>query len=398
DWWREEVMDQASRLDRYADVPTVFSTGWYDCFTAEVTWQFAEMTKRSRSPQRLVVGPWNHGGIRSGASHTVEVEFGREAAWGYGVYNAERLRWFDRWLKDAPTGVENDPPVRLFVMGGGEGGRNAARRLRHGGRWISATSWPPREATSTDFHLTATGALTPRAAEATDGTIAWTHDPANPVPTIGAALAAFFEWAPIAEGCDPAYVSGRARMRVILPDGPMHQRERPELLGCKAPYPLLSQRHDVQVFQTAPLAEPLEIAGPVRVTLHVSSSAPDTDFVAKLIDVHPPTMDDPDGFQMNLGEAILRMRFRDGLEPGDVKMMEPGRVYEVTIELPPTANLFAKGHRLRLDIQSSSWPHFDVNPGTGEPLGRHTRRVSANNTVHLGPRHPSRLTLPVLKR
>ncbi|MBL8698582.1 MAG: CocE/NonD family hydrolase [Alphaproteobacteria bacterium] len=398
EWWREEVLDQASKLDRYADVPTVFSSGWYDCFVTEVTWQFAEMAKRSRSPQRLVVGPWNHGGMRGGASRVAEVEFGAEAAWGYDVYNRERLRWFDRWLKDAPTGVEADPPVRLFVMGGGEGGRSAGGHLRHGGRWMSATAWPPREAAPTDFHLTGNGALVTRATDVRDATVSWTHDPANPVPTIGAAVAAFFEWAPIPEGCDPAYISGRARMRAILPDGPMHQRERPELLGCKAPYPLLAQRPDVQVFQTAPLAEPIEIAGPASLRLFVSSSAPDTDFVAKLIDVHPPTMDDPEGFQMNLGEAILRMRFRDGLGSADARPMEPGAIYEIEILLPPTANLFAKGHRIRVDVASSSWPHFDVNPSTGEPLGRHTQRVPARNTVHVGANHRSRLTLSVISR
>jgi hypothetical protein len=139
-WWTQEVLDQKSRLDRYADVPTVFSTGWYDCFVAEVTWQFAEMARRSSAPQRLIVGPWNHGGMRAGASRIGEVEFGAAAAWGNAVYNPERLRWFDRWLKDAPTGVDTDPPVRLFVMGGGAGARRMARsrmagagsRPRHG--------------------------------------------------------------------------------------------------------------------------------------------------------------------------------------------------------------------------------------------------------------------------
>jgi len=213
------------------------------------------------------------------------------------------------------------------------------------------------------------------------------------VPTIGAAVAAFFEWIPIPDGTDPAYISGRARMRAILPDGPMHQRERPELLGCRPPYPLLAQRADVQVFQTAPLAEPVEIAGPVSLRLFVSSSAPDTDFVARLIDVHPPTLDDPEGFHMNLCEAILRMRFRDGLEPGDAEPIEPGKIYEIEITLPPTANLFAKGHRIRVDVASSSWPHFDVNPNTGEPLGRHTHREPALNSVHVGPSHPSQLIL-----
>ena len=228
-----------------------------------------------------------------------------------------------------------------------------------------------------------------------EATIAWTHDPARPVPTIGAAVAAFFEWMKLPDGADPAYLQGRARMRPILPDGPMHQRERPELLGCASPYPLLARRADVQVFQTEPLAHAVEIAGPVRVRLFVSSSARDTDFVAKLIDVHPPSAQDPEGFHMNLTDAILRMRFRNGAERPDP--IEPGRIYEIEIELPPTANRFERGHRIRLDIASSNFPQFDVNPGTGEPLGRHTQRITARNAIHVGPAHPSRLILALHK-
>jgi putative CocE/NonD family hydrolase len=182
-------------------------------------------------------------------------------------------------------------------------------------------------------------------------------------------------------------------MRPILPDGPMHQRERPDLLGCAAPYPLLSQRADVQVFQTEPLDEAVEIAGPVTLRLFVSSSAQDTDFTAKLIDVHPSGAAVPEGFHLNLTDAILRMRFRDGAEVPD--LIEPGRVYEIAIELPPTANRFERGHRIRVDVASSNFPQFDVNPGTGEPLGRHTQHLRARNAIHIGPAHPSRLTLRV---
>jgi predicted acyl esterase len=371
----------------------VFSTGWYDCFVAEVTWQFAQMARRSKAPQRLVVGPWNHGGMRAGASRMGEVEFGPDAAWGADVYNAERLRWFDRWLKGVETGVETDAPVRLFVMGGGDGGRTGDGALAHGGRWTTATAWPPRDCAETDFLLAPGGRLLRDRAGIADAAIGWTHDPARPVPTIGAAVAAFLEWMKLPDGADPAYLHGRARMRPILPDGPMHQRERPELLGCAAPFAPLSQRADVQVFQTEPLAEALEIAGPVRARLFVSTSALDTDFVAKLVDVHPPTAQDPEGFHMNLTDAILRLRFRAG--PERAEPVEPGRIYEIEIELPPTANRFGRGHRIRLDIQSSNFPQFDVNPGTGEPLGRHTHRVTARNAVHVGPTHPSRLILPL---
>jgi putative CocE/NonD family hydrolase len=392
-WWTQEVLDQKSRLDRYADVPTVFSTGWYDCFVAEVTWQFAELTRRSTAPQRLIVGPWNHGGMRAGVSRIGEVEFGPDAAWGNAVYNPERLRWFDRWLKDLDTGVERDDPVRLFVMGGGAGGRDRDGALRQGGRWIRTTAWPPPDAAETEFLLASGGRLLGADSDIPEAMIAWTHDPDHPVPTVGAAVAAFFEWMPIPEGADPAYLHGRARMRPILPDGPMHQRERAELLGCTPPFALLAQRADVQVFQTAPLAAAVEIVGPIRVRLFVSSSARDTDVTAKLIDVHPPGPDDPEGFHLNLTDAIMRMRFRDGPERPD--LIEPGRIYEIEIELPPTANRFERGHRIRLDIASSNFPQFDVNPGTGEPLGRHTHKVTARNAIHVGPAYPSRLIVRI---
>ena len=393
-WWTQEVLDQKRRLDRYADLPTVFSTGWYDCFVAEVTWHFAQLAKRSRSPQRLVVGPWNHGGMRGGASTTGEVEFGRDAAWGYATYNLERLRWFDRWLKDVDTGVERDPPARIFVMGGGSGRRTASGHLDHGGRWRAEREWPPARATPTAHYLATGGRLATRPLDAADAAIAWMHDPERPVPAIGAAVAAFFEWIKVPPGVDPAYLAGRARMRTMLPDGPMHQRERAELLGCRAPYPLLCERDDVAVFETERLAADVEIVGPVEARLFVSTDARDADFTAKLVDVHPATPDDPDEFHMNLCDAILRLRFRDGIERE--APVEPGRVYEIAIELPPTANRFKAGHRIRLDIASSSFPQYDVNPGTGEPLGRHTRRVAVRNAVHVGPSHPSRVVLPVV--
>jgi predicted acyl esterase len=393
DWWTQEVLDQKSRLDRYADVPTVFSTGWYDCFVAEVTWQFAEMARRSRSPQRLIVGPWNHGGMRGGASSFGEVEYGRDAAWGAAIYNAERLRWFERWLRDVDTGVEHDDPVRVFVMGGGSGARTRDGKLDHGGAWRRAQTWPPRESVRTPYYLAPGGRLA-SSPDPTHACVSWTHDPDHPVPTIGAAVAAFFEWIPVPDGVDTAYLHGRARMRAILPDGPMHQRERPELLGCRTPFPLLAQRADVQVFETETLVADVTLVGPIEVKLFVSTSALDTDFTAKLIDVHPPSRDFPEGFHLGLGETILRLRFRDGVKRE--QEVVPGVVYAITLELPPTANRCLAGHRIRLDIASSSFPHFDVNPGTGEPLGRHTHKRKALNTIHLGPAHPSAVILPVM--
>ena len=160
------------------------------------------------------------------------------------------------------------------------------------------------------------------------------------------------------------------------------------------PYPLLANRPDVLVFQTEPLPEDIEVTGAIEVVLWVSSSAIDTDFTAKLLDVYPPSEDYPDGYHLNLVDSILRARYRNGFER--VELMQPGEVYRVRIPLPPISNLFKTGHRIRLDIASSNFPKFDVNPNTGEPMGRHTRTESARNSVYLDRGRPSSVILPIV--
>ena len=136
------------------------------------------------------------------------------------------------------------------------------------------------------------------------------------------------------------------------------------------------------------------MTGAIDVTLWISSSAVDTDFTAKLLDVYPPSKDYPEGYHLNLSDSIIRARFRNGYELAE--MMEPGEVYRLRIALPPTSNTFTAGHRIRVDIASSSFPKFDVNPNTGEPLGRHTRTVKAHNTVYLDRERPSHVVLPII--
>jgi putative CocE/NonD family hydrolase len=174
----------------------------------------------------------------------------------------------------------------------------------------------------------------------------------------------------------------------------MHQKERPELIGCMPPYGLLSARADVLVFQTPLLERDVEVTGPIEVRLWVSSSSRDTDFTAKLLDIYPPSGQWPEGFHLPLCDSILRARFREGFD--HEAFMEPGKAYEITIVLPPVSNLFKRGHRIRVDIASSNFPRFDVNPNTGEPLGRHTHTVKALNTVYLDAARPSRTVLPVV--
>ncbi len=425
DWWRMEAMYQKESWDRFADVPTMLSGGWYDPFVAEYTEQFAalraQMIKRGpsissgrparstrrKSPVRLIVGPWNHVAMRGrGASCVGEVDFGPDAHWGDAVYNDLRLRWFDRWLKGVGNGVDGEAPVRIFVMGGRSGravsplalsvskGPATPPRIDHGGAWRYEQEWPLERAVAATYYLRAGGGLSPGKPGRSDPPASWTHDPDNPVPSIGANVTGMYEWVKVPEGLNPSYILARARMRSVIPDGPMHQRERPELLGCKPPYRLLSERPDVLAFQTPPLGRDLEVTGPIEVKLWVSSSARDTDFTAKLLDIYPPSEEWPDGFHLPLCDSILRARFREGF--GHEALLTPGTPDEVTIVLPPVSNLFKRGHRIRLDIASSNFPRFDVNPGTGEPLGRHTHSVKAVNTMYLDARRPSRVVLQVV--
>ena len=156
----------------------------------------------------------------------------------------------------------------------------------------------------------------------------------------------------------------------------------------------LSERRDVLVFQTEPLKEDMEVTGPVDVQLFVSSSAVDTDFTAKLIDVYPRSQDYPLGFDLNIGDSITRMRYRNSLEKAE--LMEPGKMYPVTIHLYPTANVFARGHRIRVDISSSNFPRFDVNPNSGEPLQQHRRMLPVDNSVYHDADHASHVLLPII--
>jgi putative CocE/NonD family hydrolase len=178
----------------------------------------------------------------------------------------------------------------------------------------------------------------------------------------------------------------------VMSGGAYHQRPDERFFGARPPFLPLESRPDVLMFQTPPLTEDIAVAGPIAVRLTVSSSAPDTDFTVKLLDVHPPSADYPQGFAMNLTDGILRCRYRDSFaEPSP---LVPGRTYEITVEAPDTANLFLAGHRIRLDVSSSNFPRFDVNSNTGAPEAGDRRKVVATNRVYVDGR--SWLTLPVL--
>ena len=397
EFWQRECNDFERHYDRHADVPTTLSGGWFDPFSSGMTRYFSAMAARNVTPQHLVMGPWTHMGMRSGTRYAGEVDFGPESAWGIARYFEEQERFFERALGDAPDPTDDRPSVRLFVMGGGDGRRTSEGKLNHGGTWRREREWPLARTRHVPHYLHADGALTTELPAGAEPPLTFTYDPADPVPTIGGSFAGLMELPPDDPAFDPLwarYVSPMSRMRHLVTIGPAHQREGPDVFGARLPYGLLAVRPDVLVFQTPPLPQALEVTGPLEVTLWISSSAVDTDFTAKLIDVHPRSEDYPDGYHMNLVDSIIRTRFRDTWEREE--LMRPGQVYRVRIQLPPTSNLFLAGHRIRLDVSSSNFPCFDVNPNTGEPLGRHTRAVAARNAVHVDRDHPSHVVLPVI--
>jgi putative CocE/NonD family hydrolase len=265
--------------------------------------------------------------------------------------------------------------VRVFVMGGGSGCRNAEGRLGHGGFWREAQSWPLPQTEFTRFQLHPGRSLLIAKPGEGGAPLSFTADPDDPVPTIGGALS-----------------SGGP----VMYGGAYDQCTGPNLFGAKPPYGPLALRPDVLAFQTPPLPQDLEIAGPIELKLWVATDGPDADIHAKLIDLYPPSEDWPDGFAMNLCEGLLRLRYRDSWEAPT--LLEPGRVYAVTVAMFPCANLFKRGHRLRLDLAGSNFPHFDINPNSGEPEGSMERKRRASTRIFGDAAHPSHLVLPVIPR
>ena len=252
-------------------------------------------------------------------------------------------------------------------MGGGTGERDQQGRLQHGGHWIDSHQWPLPDSRQLTLHLTAQRQLQPEP-PTTEGQLSYCADPADPVPTIGGALTS---GAPIFVG------------------GAFDQRERADFFGTRGDQRPLAERSDVLSFQTEPLSHDLIVAGPLRVELWIDSDAPDTDFTAKLVDVYP------DGYAMNITDGILRARYRNTWE--HPILLTPGERVKVVIEPFATCNLFQRGHRLRLDIASSNFPRFDVNPNSGEAPGQAEHPRVARNTLHLSTDCPSRLILTVVE-
>ncbi|MHC9084389.1 CocE/NonD family hydrolase [Luteimonas sp. RIT-PG2_3] len=329
------------------DVPALNIGGWYDAFLGGTLASYTGMrdgaySEKARQGQKLVIGPWNHFVSRD---WTPALDFGPDAKGGI---EQMQVRWFDHWLKGEDTGFLREPPVRLFVMG-----ENV---------WRSEQDWPLARAQYTKYYLHSdgkantaqgNGRLDTRA-PANEGADTYVYDPANPVPTRGGNL-----------------------LPVPLGAGPAEQGD-------------LSSRQDVLVFSTEPLQRDTEVTGPITMTLYAASTAPDTDFTAKLIDVHP------DGKAYNLADGIIRARYRESLK--QPRLIEPGKVYEYTIDLVATSNLFKQGHRIRVDISSSNFPRFDRNPNTGHTFGEDAQMVKATQTIHHARNYPSHIVLPIIPR
>jgi len=375
-FWQQPGIYAEGYYDRYAPVPTVHLSGWYDPYARTAVENYLGLKRAGRGPTRLILGPWTHGD-RS-LSHAGEVEFG-PAATADGSLAADffelRRRWFDHWVKGLDNGVGGEPAVRVFVMGGGSGRRNAEGRIEHGGFWREAEAWPLPETEWTRFYLQPDRSLDPTPPVAAAPPLTLTADPRHPVPTIGGALS-----------------SGEPVMR----GGAYDQRTGPKVFGATPPYGPLAARADVLSLRTPPLAADLEIAGPIELRLWLASDAPDADIHAKLVDLYPPSADDPDGFAMNLCEGLLRLRYRHSWRAPT--LMVPGEVYAATVPLFPVANLFRRGHRLRLDLAGSNFPHFDINPNSGEPEGAFDRPRVATSRIFADPSRPSHLVLPVIPR
>ena len=279
DYWKQRGYAIDHYYDEHADVPTIYLGRVYDTYTRGTTANYVALSKRMKSPQHLFMGPWTHGGW--GNSFAGDVDFGSESV--LDDYDGYRLCWFDRWLKGIDNGVDREKPVRIFVMGGGEGRRNREGRLSYMGAWRDVEDWPlpGRDLHRTICTRTAESARTSRKLPSPVGTrsIPGTRFPRSaatcppgirfswPVRTISAAIRVFMD-----AGTASRYPPGATSL----------------------------------VFQTPELKEPLEVTGPLTMKLWASSSATDTDFTVKLIDVHPPNEDYPDGFAQNITDSIVR--------------------------------------------------------------------------------------------
>ncbi|MCA0377032.1 MAG: CocE/NonD family hydrolase [Gemmatimonadetes bacterium] len=364
--WKDPMLAWNEHYRETSDIPMLHVGGWYDIFLAGTFENYASLRALKRAPQHVLVGPWTHGG--NNRTYAGDVAYGDSAAVP-DFLTDYHLEWFDHALKGVPLSARHRAPVRLFVMGTGDGHKDANGRLFHGGYWLDSETWPLAGTRYETWYFHGDGSLAPRRPTVARAQTVYTFDPRHPVPTIGGGSSA------------------------RLKDGAYNQREDPRFPPSQAPWLPLRARPDVVVFESAPLEQDMTVVGPITVTLYASASTVDADFTAKLVDVYPSSATWPGGFDLNLTDAIVRGRYRATRD--HAVLLQPGRVYAFTIKPFPTANVFKKGHRIRVDISSSNFPRFDVNPNTGEPLGKNRRMVTTDIAVQHSATFPSHIVLPL---
>ncbi len=339
-WDRVRVDDKVDRIV----APALIIDGWYDYYLDLALDDFNRMRMAGGSPEArqsmILIGPWTH----EANSQFEDVDFGDAADFMGQI--AVMVRWFNYWLKGEDDGIMREDPVKIFVMG-----RN---------QWRTEKEWPLARTHYEKYYLHSDGSANSLNGDgvlntetpATEQPDRFTYDPADPVPSVG----------------------GTSIYGAAVP-GPKDQRE-------------VEKRDDVLVYSTPPLEEEIEVTGPVTLVLYASSSAKDTDFSAKLVDVYP------DGRAINLQAGMVRARFRNSLE--EPSFLEKGTVYEFQIKIGSTSNLFKKGHRIRLEVSSSHFPEFGRNLNTDAEIGMTSDLVKADQTIFHDSARPSHLLLPVI--
>ena len=394
--WAHPSVNPAAHVDRFPEgMATLLVGGWYDSYARGTMELYQALTQAGRGTVRAIIGPWTHGSSSVELSVAGDVEFGPDAA--LDSFADVHLQWYEHWLRGTDNGFGSGAPLRIFVMGGGDGSKARSGRLFHGGQWRNEYEWPLKRTVYAPYYLHAGGALRPVPSAEPEATTTYTFNPADPVPTIGGNFSSLSDIRRLGPGIATAsYSRNGERVTELTPAGGFDQRERRGARegSLEAGLPL-SARADVVVFESEPLTAPTEVTGPITVHLWVSSSAPDTDFTAKLIDMYPATPVYPYGYALNISDSIIRLRYRAGERAVPYTQEE---IVPIDIVLYPTSNLFMPGHRIRLDISSSNFPRFDVNPNTGDPLWTERRRRACENTIYHDAEHQSRIVLPVVPR
>lgn len=346
DYWKQWSIEEHHEK---VHVPALHVAAWYDIFQDGGIRNYLGIKQRggteaARQGQRLVIVPGGHAGW---GTKIGEIEFGPGAK--FSTWDLA-MRWFDWHLKGIDDGISTEKPVKIFIMG-----ENVFREEEE---------WPLSRAVSTRLFLrsdgeanslTGNGRLSFEAPAGPERSDTYVYDPSNPVPTHGGAVLGI----------------------PFSPAGPYDQRK-------------VEARPDVLVYTTEALEQAVEVTGPVSLELYVSSTAFDTDIVGKLVDVYP------DGRAINLCEGILRLRYRDSFEKPE--LLKPGQVYRINVDLWSTANVFLPGHKIRLEVSSSSFPRFSRNLNTGDNSESSRNFLKANNTVFHDQLRPSALVLPIIPR